>query len=310
MAAPVLTTELNGIPRFATGKVRDVYDLGEMLLLVTTDRISAFDVVMPNGIPDKGRVLTQLSRHWFRALRPIVPTHYITCDETYIADRIVERGGRVDRQTREMLSGRAMLSVKAQAFPIECVARGYIAGSLWKEYVEAGGVERAVTLHGIQLPAGLLESQALPSPIFTPATKAETGHDMNISFEEAASIIGEGPLRDLERTSLQLYSFAANEARKRGIIIADTKFEFGLHNGIITLIDEALTPDSSRFWDAAIYRPGQSQPSYDKQFVRDWLVSSGWKKSPPAPELPFDVVQHTSNSYREAYQRIAGHSLG
>ncbi len=309
MIAPVLKTEIHGIPTYATGKVRDVYDLGDMLLLVTTDRLSAFDVVMPNGIPDKGRVLTQLSRHWFRMLRTIVPTHYVTCDALFIMDRIAERGGVIDDSTVAMLRGRATLGIKAAAFPVECVVRGYLAGSLWKEYVEAGGQSSSVTLHGIALPGGLLESAALPEPIFTPATKAETGHDENISFAEAAEIVGEATAHDLKRISLSLYATAAEQASSRGIIIADTKFEFGLHGGIITLIDEALTPDSSRFWDACVYRPGRSQPSYDKQFVRDWLLSSGWGKEPPAPELPPDVVQHTSSSYREAYRRIVGRPL-
>jgi phosphoribosylaminoimidazole-succinocarboxamide synthase len=310
MTRAVLETKLGGIPRFATGKVRDVYDLGDTLLLVTTDRISAFDVVMPNGIPDKGRVLTQLSRHWFRALRTIVPTHYVTCDEDYICDRIAELGGDGGAETRAVLDGRAMLGIKAEAFPIECVVRGYLAGSLWKEYVEAGGPGGDVALHGVALPRGLRESEQLPTPIFTPATKAETGHDENISVEHAAAIVGDATVRELERTSLELYSTAAALARRQGIIIADTKFEFGMHRNVITLIDEALTPDSSRFWDAAIYQPGRSQPSYDKQFVRDWLLASGWGKSPPAPMLPDDVVEHTSSSYKEAYRRIVGRPLG
>lgn len=309
MQTPVLSTDIPGIPRFATGKVRDVYDLGETLLLVTTDRISAFDVIMPNGIPSKGRVLTQMSRHWFRMLRTIVPTHYVTCDEDYIADRIADCGVKIDAVTRELLHGRSMLGIKATAFPIECVVRGYLAGSLWKEYVEAGGPAGTVTLHGITLPGGLLESAQLPEPIFTPATKAASGHDENISFEEAGAVIGENTIGELRSVSLSLYQSAAELARKHGIIIADTKFEFGRHKEAIMLIDEALTPDSSRFWDADIYQPGRSQPSYDKQFVRDWLLGSGWKKEPPAPELPPDVVQHTSNSYREAYRRIVGRSL-
>ncbi|HLJ54090.1 MAG TPA: phosphoribosylaminoimidazolesuccinocarboxamide synthase [Chthonomonadaceae bacterium] len=309
MTTPVLGTEIAGIPRFATGKVRDVYDLGETLLIVATDRISAFDVVMPNGIPDKGRVLTQLSRHWFRRLRSLVPTHYVTCDTEYIVDRIAELGAAIDGDTRAMLAGRAMLGIKAEALPVECVVRGYLAGSLWKEYVEAGGPARSVTLHGIALTAGLRESERLPQPIFTPATKAETGHDENISVAVAGNIVGERAIADLRETSLRLYSHAADLARRNGMIIADTKFEFGLHRGVITLIDEALTPDSSRFWDAAIYEPGRSQPSYDKQFVRDWLLASGWRKEPPAPELPPDVVSHTSGSYREAYRRIVGHAL-
>jgi len=309
MMPPVLETKLPGLSLFARGKVRDVYDLGETLLLVTTDRISAFDAVMPNGIPHKGRVLTQLSRHWFRFLRHVVATHYITCDEEYIADRIRERGGTADENTRNVLQGRSMLGVKAAAFPIECVVRGYLAGSLWKEYVEAGGTGHGVNLHGIELPGGLRESEQLPHPIFTPATKAESGHDENISFDSAADIIGEETVRQLQKLSLELYDTAARSALKHGIIIADTKFEFGRHRDTITLIDEALTPDSSRFWDATIYQPGRSQPSYDKQFVRDWLLASGWNKEPPAPSLPEDVVQHTSDSYREAYRRIVGRPL-
>jgi phosphoribosylaminoimidazole-succinocarboxamide synthase len=309
MTAPVLKTSIHGLPRFATGKVRDVYDLGDTVLLVTTDRISAFDVVMPNGIPHKGSVLTQLSRHWFRSLRATVPTHYITCDEDFIMERVVEAGGHVSDETRAALLGRSMLGVKATAFPIECVVRGYLAGSLWKEYVQAGGPDRSVTLHGISLPGRLLESEELPQPIFTPATKAEAGHDENISVEQAAAIVGQETIDQLAALSLELYTAAAGRARKHGIIIADTKFEFGLHRGVITLIDEALTPDSSRFWDATIYEPGRSQPSYDKQFVRDWLLASGWNREPPAPTLPEEVVRHTSDSYLEAYRRIAGRPL-
>jgi phosphoribosylaminoimidazole-succinocarboxamide synthase len=309
MTAPVLETSVSGLPRFATGKVRDVYDLGDTLLLVTTDRISAFDVVMPNGIPHKGSVLTQLSRYWFRSLRAIVPTHYITCDEDFITDRVVEAGGQVNEETRTTLRGRSMLGVKATAFPIECVVRGYLAGSLWKEYVQAGGSDRSVTLHGISLPGNLRESEELPQPIFTPATKAEAGHDENISVETAATIVGQETINQLMELSLELYTAAAGRARSHGIIIADTKFEFGRHRGAITLIDEALTPDSSRFWDAAIYQPGRSQPSYDKQYVRDWLLASGWNREPPAPELPEDVVRHTSDSYREAYRRVTGRPL-
>lgn len=309
MTQAVLTTHLAGIPRFNTGKVRDVYDLGDKLLLVTSDRISAFDVVMPNGIPWKGRVLTQVARHWFRVLRPLVSNHYITCDEDYICDRLAERGCIVDEATRSMLLGRSTLGVKATPFPIECVVRGYLAGSLWKEYIEAGGAGADVTLHGIRLPGGMRESEALPEPIFTPATKAETGHDENISLSQASAIVGLSVATDLQSTSLALYKAASEIALRSGIIVADTKFEFGLHKGVLTLIDEALTPDSSRFWDASIYQPGRSQPSYDKQFVRDWLLASGWDKSPPAPELPPDVVEHTSNSYREAYRRITGRPI-
>ncbi|HZP84970.1 MAG TPA: phosphoribosylaminoimidazolesuccinocarboxamide synthase [Chthonomonadaceae bacterium] len=309
MAAPVLKTEIPGLTLFARGKVRDVYDLGDTLLIVATDRISAFDVIMPNGIPDKGRVLTQLSRFWFRHLRPVVSTHYITTDDAFIAERIAEAGAAVTPELRTLLAGRAMLGVKAQAFPIECVVRGYLAGSLWKEYRKAGGETRPVTLHGIDLPAGLRESERLPEPLFTPATKAESGHDENIGLAEAERIVGAETARQLAQTSIALYKAAAERARRNGILIADTKFEFGRHGGAITLIDEVLTPDSSRFWDEAIYAPGHAQPSYDKQYVRDWLENSGWNKEPPAPELPAEVVARTAEKYREAYRRIVGRPL-
>jgi phosphoribosylaminoimidazole-succinocarboxamide synthase len=309
MNAPILTTDLPGLPRYLTGKVRDVYDLGDSLLLVATDRISAFDVIMPNGIPDKGRVLTQLSRFWFRRLRPLTATHVITADDDYIAQRLAEAGVDMTAERRAMLAGRAMLGVKAKAFPVECVVRGYLAGSLWKEYRQAGGPAQSVTLHGISLSAGLRESDRLPQPIFTPATKAESGHDENISLEDAGRIVGAETARQLAATSIALYTAAAEHAQRQGILLADTKFEFGLHAGAVTLIDEALTPDSSRFWDAAIYEPGHSQPSYDKQFVRDWLEASGWNKEPPAPELPPDVVVHTAEKYREAYRRLVGAPL-
>ncbi len=309
MTAAVLTTDIPGLKRFTTGKVRDVYDLGDTLLLVATDRLSAFDVVMPNPIPDKGKVLTQLSRFWFRRLRPLVSTHTITFDEFFIADRLAEAGATVTPALRAMLAGRSLLAIKAKAFPVECVVRGYLAGSLWKEYRQAGGEREPVTLHGIALPAGLRESERLPQPIFTPATKAVSGHDENISLAQAAQIVGEEIARDLAQTSLALYTAAAEHARQQGILIADTKFEFGLHAGALTLIDEALTPDSSRFWDAAIYAPGSPQPSYDKQYVRDWLEASGWNKEPPAPMLPEDVVARTAEKYREAYRRLTGHPL-
>jgi phosphoribosylaminoimidazole-succinocarboxamide synthase len=306
MSAPVLKTEIPGLKCFATGKVRDVYDLGDTLLIVATDRISAFDVIMPNGIPDKGRVLTQMSRFWFQHLRPLVSTHYITADDDFIADAIAAAGGEVSPELREMLSGRAMLGVKAQAFPVECVVRGYLAGSLWKEYRQAGGETQAVTLHGIELPAGLRESDRLPEPVFSPATKAESGHDENIGLADVERLVGAGTARQLADISVAIYKTAAERALRNGIILADTKFEFGLHGGAITLIDEALTPDSSRFWDAAVYEPGRSQPSYDKQYVRDWLEASGWNKEPPAPELPADVVARTADKYREAYRRLTG----
>ncbi len=306
---PILTTEIFGLKRFATGKVRDVYDLGDTLLIVATDRISAFDVVMPDGIPDKGRVLTQLSRFWFRQLRPLVATHYITTDDTFIANKIAEAGVIVTPELRATLAGRAMLGVKAEAFPVECVVRGYLAGSLWKEYRQAGGESRAVTLHGLDLPGGLRESARLPEPIFTPATKAESGHDENIGLSEMGRIVGEETARELASVSLALYRAASERAARNGILLADTKFEFGRHGGALTLIDEALTPDSSRFWEGAVYAPGRAQPSYDKQFVRDWLEASGWNKEPPAPLLPADVVARTADKYREAYRLITGAAL-
>lgn len=302
----VLSTDIPGVKRFSTGKVRDVYDLGDTVLIVATDRISAFDSVMPNGIPGKGRVLTSLSRFWFRTLRSVTPNHYITTDEGYILSRLAEKGATIDASLRKMLAGRSMLAVKTRIFPVECVVRGYITGSLWKDYCEAGGPAKAVTVNGLEFPAGLRESDRLPEPIFTPSTKAEVGHDQNIGMEQMRSIVGSDWAEPLKSASLALYRIAADWARPRGIIIADTKFEFGLHAGALTLSDEALTPDSSRFWDAEHYEPGRAQASFDKQYLRDWLVASGWNKEPPAPELPPDVVRETANKYREALHRIAG----
>ena len=309
MSTPVLTTNLPGLRRFATGKVRDVYDLGDSLLLVVSDRISAFDCVMPNGVPDKGRVLTQMSLFWFRALRPLVATHCITTDLDFICARVAEAGCTVTDETRAMLAGRSMLAVKAEMFPVECVVRGYLAGSLWGEYKAAGGPDRDAVVHGLALPAGLRECDKLPEPIFTPSTKAETGLDMNIGMEEMRAIVGAETADRLASVSVEIYKAAADRALTRGIIIADTKFELGLHKGSLTLADEALTPDSSRFWDAELYEPGRSQPSFDKQYLRDWLTASGWNKEPPAPSLPDDVVQRTADKYREAYRRITGFGL-
>ena len=310
MSVPLLTTAIPGLPRFATGKVRDVYDIGDTLLIVATDRISAFDVIMPNGIPDKGRVLTQLSRFWFGMLRPLAATHYITTDDDFIAMRIEEAGGTVTPELRKKLAGRSMLGVKAKAFPVECVVRGYLAGSLWKEYVQADGREHSIILHGLELPGGLRECERLPTPLFSPATKAETGHDQNIGLEETAKLIGAETANQLAEISLRLYQAAAVRAEHCGLILADTKFEFGIHQGAITLIDEALTPDSSRYWEGAYYEPGHTQPSYDKQFVRDWLETTGWKKEPPAPFLPADVVAQTRAKYLAAYSRLTGKELG
>jgi phosphoribosylaminoimidazole-succinocarboxamide synthase len=309
MPQPVLSTDIPGLTRFRTGKVRDVYDVGETLLIVTTDRISAFDCIMPNGIPDKGRVLTQMSQFWFLQTRPFLANHFITSDDEFVATRLIEKGVSLGGGVREMLAGRSMLVIKSEVFPVECVVRGYLAGSLWKEYVEAGGEFRPVTLHGIALPEGMRESDRLAEPIFTPATKAETGHDENISFAEMAAIVGTEDAEALRRASLDIYDLAAHRALERGIIIADTKFEFGISHGALTLVDEALTPDSSRFWDAATYAPGGPQPSFDKQYLRDWLLASGWNREPPAPELTPDVVRETSAKYKEAFRRVTGQEL-
>ena len=273
--------------------MRDIYDLGDRLLIVATDRLSAFDVVLPSPIPDKGRVLTQLSMFWFEKLADVIPHHLIATKN--FPGELAAYAGELD--------GRTMLVRRTEPVPIECVVRGYISGSGWKDYQKTGGI------CGISLPAGLRESDRLPEPIFTPSTKATTGHDENISFEEAASRIGRPLAERLRETSLTLYQRAADHAAARGIIIADTKFEFGLLGRELIWIDEALTPDSSRFWPADQYAPGKSQPSFDKQYVRDYLEHIGWNKQPPAPELPADVVAGTSERYREAYQRITGHAL-
>ena len=298
MATPVAyptisQTDFSGLKLLARGKVRDIYDLGDRLLIVATDRLSAFDVILPTPIPDKGRVLTQLSLFWFDKLVGIVPHHVITATDF---------SGRL-APYQNALNGRAMIVRRTDPIPIECVARGYISGSGWKDYCATGKV------CGIPLPAGLKESDRLPEPIFTPATKATSGHDENISFEEAAAQIGQplaGRLRDI---TLEVYRRASEYAAARGIIIADTKLEFGLDGKELVWIDEALTPDSSRFWPADSYQPGKAQPSFDKQFVRDYLERIGWSKQPPAPALPPDVVNGTRAKYREAYERLTGHSL-
>jgi phosphoribosylaminoimidazole-succinocarboxamide synthase len=275
------------------GKVRDIYEAGpDHLLMVTSDRISAFDFVLPNPIPDKGRVLTGLSLFWFDRTADIVPNHLVTAD--------VERFPEPFGSHREELAGRSMLVRRARMIPIECVARGYLSGSGWKEYRSSGSV------CGIRLPEGLVESDRLPEPIFTPATKAETGHDENISLERAGQIVGEGLAQRLKELTLTLYGFGAGLALERGVILADTKFEFGFIDGRIALCDEVMTPDSSRFWPADEYRAGGPQPSFDKQYVRDWLDASGWDHEPPPPELPADVIGQTAVRYREAYDRITG----
>jgi phosphoribosylaminoimidazole-succinocarboxamide synthase len=280
---------------FRRGKVRDVYAVKDQLLVVATDRISAFDVVLPSAIPYKGAVLTALSLFWFEFLKEIVPNHLITAD-------LVDYPAPL-RDYRDQLEGRSMLVARADVFSVECVARGYLAGSGWKEYQQAGAV------CGIKLPAGLKESAKLPEPIFTPATKAETGHDINISQREMADRIGEKASRDLKDLTLALYSRAADYAAEREIIIADTKFEFGVRDGELILVDEALTPDSSRFWPRADYEPGRPQQSFDKQYVRDYLETLEWGKQPPGPILPDEVVTRTSEKYLEAYRLLTGRSL-
>jgi phosphoribosylaminoimidazole-succinocarboxamide synthase len=290
MPAPILLeSALSDLP-VRRGKVRDVYDLGDQLLLVSTDRISAFDWVLPVGIPDKGRVLTQLSAFWFDFLR--VPNHLLSTD----VDRIDLPPG-VDRAP---LVGRSMLVRKTRVIPIECVVRGYLSGSGWSEYCRWGKV------CGVSLPAGLKESAPLAEPIFTPATKEESGHDQNISFERMTEIVGRDLAEELRRRSLEVYQRGAEHARSRGVIIADTKFEWGMVDDELLLIDEVLTPDSSRFWPADQYQPGRPQPSFDKQFVRDWLEGSGWDKNSPPPPLPEAIVAKTRDKYIEAFERLTG----
>ena len=294
MAEPVLHTSLDGLTLQRRGKVRDVYDLGEHLLIVATDRISAFDYVLGSGIPDKGKVLTQLSAFWFGriAAEGFVPHHLISVD---VADFPAEA-----RVHADVLRGRSMLVRKTEPLQVECVARGYLSGSGLKDYNRTGKV------CGVALPAGLRDSDQLPEPIFTPATKAESGHDENISEEEAGRIVGQDLIRRLRDLTLSIYGSGTEYARTRGIIIADTKFEFGLDGTDLVLIDEVLTPDSSRFWPADKYEPGRSQPSFDKQYVRDWLESIGWNKQPPVPSLPPDVARRTRDKYVEAYERLSG----
>lgn len=292
-AKVIRETHFAGITPVARGKVRDIYDLGDRLLIVATDRLSAFDVVMPTPIPDKGRVLTQLSLFWFHLLQDVIANHVLSATEFPAA---------FDRFSDD-LAGRTMLVRKTKPLPVECVARGYLSGSGWKEYRETGRV------CGIALPTGLQESDKLPEPIFTPATKATSGHDENISFERMAGILGQGIAERVRAVTLTIYRRAAAYAEPRGILLADTKFEFGQLDGDLMWIDEALTPDSSRFWPAAQYNPGGPQPSFDKQFVRDYLERIRWPKTPPGPELPADVVAGTRAKYREAYRILVGHDL-
>jgi phosphoribosylaminoimidazole-succinocarboxamide synthase len=294
----VRETNFAGIPPAARGKVRDIYDLGDKLLIVASDRLSAFDVVLPAGIPDKGRVLTQLSVFWFDLLKDVIPNHVLSATEFPAAFTSYQ----------EELAGRSMVVRKTNPLPIECVVRGYVSGSGWKDYRATGKI------CGIDLPGGLRESDKLPEPIFTPATKAATGHDENISFEQAASAIGRELAERVRNVSIEIYRRATKYAAPRGILLADTKFEFGLLKSAagadeLVWIDEALTPDSSRFWPASQYQPGGPQPSFDKQYVRDYLERIQWPKTPPGPELPPDVVAATRARYREAYRILVGHEL-
>jgi phosphoribosylaminoimidazole-succinocarboxamide synthase len=296
LAAPLLETRLDGTAPHRQGKVRDIFDLGDSLLLVATDRISAFDFVLGSGIPDKGKVLTQLSAFWFARTSSIVPNHLLTAQVSEYPNDL--------RGFTDILAGRSMLVRKTTPVPVECVARGYLSGSGWKEYAASG------TVCGIRLPPGLRESDHLPEPIFTPATKATTGHDVNISEDEAGRLIGGGLVRQLRELTLALYAFGVRHAAAHGIILADTKFEFGvLPGGEVILIDEAMTPDSSRYWPADQYSPGRPQPSFDKQYVRDYLESIRWNKQPPVPSLPDEVITRTREKYLEAFRLLTGKEL-
>lgn len=293
---PIVTkTDYPALPLISRGKVRDMYDLGDRVLIVVSDRISAFDHILPAGIPDKGRVLNLISHFWFGKTAPIVPNHDISVDCADLPEALKPYAAELD--------GRFMMGRKAKILPIECIVRGYLSGSGWNDYTKTGSV------CGIALPPGLRESERLPEPLFTPSTKAEAGHDENISFDRACELVGADLMRRVREASLALYAFAAEHGRERGILIADTKFEFGLLDGALILCDEALTPDSSRFWPADLYEPGKGQPSFDKQFVRDYLLSIRWNKEPPVPPLPAEVVEKTSQKYREAFERLTGQPL-
>jgi len=292
----IMTTEFEGLKLRGRGKVRDIYDIGDRILIVATDRISAFDVVMPNPVPDKGRVLTQLSKFWFEMTKEIMSNHVISTDVRDFPSEC--------RPYEEALKDRAMFVVKTEPLPVECVVRGYLSGSGWEEYRKTGEV------CGIPLPGGLVESSKLEEPIFTPATKAEMGlHDENITFEKMEGIVGKDLARKLRTASITIYSKARDFAEKRGILIADTKMEFGMKDGRLVLIDELLTPDSSRFWPKDTYQPGGPQKSFDKQYLRDYLLSIHWNKTPPAPQLPEEVVRKTREKYLEAYERLVGKPL-
>lgn len=293
MEKVILKTDFPDMTLVRRGKVRDIYDLGEYLLLIASDRISAFDVILPNGIPGKGKILTQISAFWFKQMEDIVPNHLISTD--------VKDFPPICQKYKEILEGRCMLVKKSKPMPVECIVRGYLSGSGWNEYKEKG------TVCGISLPKGLLESSRLKEPIFAPSTKAEEGHDINISFQEVKTLVGNVLASRLRDFSIRVYSRARDIAEKKGIIIADTKFEFGLNNNELILIDEILTPDSSRFWAIKTYKEGKAQDSYDKQIVRDYLLSLDWDKTPPGPELPAEIVEKTAKRYQEIFEILTGH---
>lgn len=295
MTKAITNLELGDLSKHASGKVREIFDLGDTLLFIATDRLSAFDVVLPQGIPHKGTVLTQISLFWFEQMKNIVANHLVTANIDEFPPEL--------QKYADQLNGRSMIVKKAKVFPVECIVRGYIVGSGWKDYQKTGGV------CGIPLPEGLQLCDKLEEPIFTPSTKADEGHDENISFERMAEIIGDDWATKLKQTSLEVYKRARDIAAEKGIIIADTKFEFGLVNGELTLIDEVLTPDSSRFWPNDSYAPGKNQPSFDKQYVRDYLETLDWNKQPPAPELPEKIIAGTSKRYLEAFEALTGKAL-
>ncbi|KPK99558.1 MAG: phosphoribosylaminoimidazole-succinocarboxamide synthase [candidate division Zixibacteria bacterium SM23_73_3] len=299
MEQGLMETNINEYPLFAKGKVRDVYNLDDKLLIVATDRISAFDVVLPTGIPGKGKVLTQMSLFWFDLVKNVAENHLITANVDQYPNDL--------KKHRDVLDGRSMLVKKAKRIDIECVVRGYIAGSLWKEYKNKAvsqGKSNTIELYGVQLPSNLTQSQRLPYPVFTPTTKAEEGHDESLTFEQVKKMVGEKQALELRSKSIRIYKKAADYAERRGMIIADTKFEFGILDGKLILIDEIFSSDSSRFWDKRIYRRGRPQEAFDKQIVRDYLESIHWNKKPPAPPLPEEVVAKTLEKYQEAYQRL------
>jgi len=297
----LLNTDLP-LPPFVKGKVRDTYDLDNLLLIVATDRISAFDVVLPCGIPNKGQVLNQLSAFWFDQTRDLMPNHLVeVLNDVNRLDAYIPTGKRFDYPA--YLAGRSMVVKKVKRLPVECVVRGYLSGSAWEEYEQSG------TISGLPAAKGLKQSQELPQPLFTPTTKAEEGHDLPISMEEMGKLVGKALAEEMKQKSMAIYSYAQGYALARGIIIADTKFEFGLDDEKLIIIDEMLTPDSSRIWETELYKVGESQPSYDKQPVRDWLTSSGWNKEPPAPMLPPEVIEATSRRYQRAYERLTGKKL-